>query len=582
MQINLGRAQNTYQLQFETDSVSAKWFNQNFTTKISKIDTTSIPGEIKRILKQLSQQSYLTASIQKIAWRDTICTVTILPGKPYKWIKLRRGNLNEELATASGWRDDLFYNKSFNYEEYVQKANLLLSYLEQNGYPFAEITLDSIFADSEGVSAQMNLNMGDLIKFDTIEVIGNVQIKSWFVSKYLGIKKGGVYNEQLLKNADSRLSQLPYLQLTKPTLVYFVSTTAKPVVYLANRKSNRLDGVLGFAPASDNNSNKLLITGEANLKLQNLFGTGKAFDLAFRSFLSGSQDLNTRFLWPYIFKSNVGVEYELGILKFDSTFLDVKQDLSVQYRIIGNDHIKVFYRLQQTTLLRVDTNLIKLTESLPLANDVNNSAYGIGGSINRYDYYLNPRKGFSIELNAAIGRRRIVRNPTIDAIKVKRNNGESRSIYDTIQLSTVQYRLHLKGDVFVPLTKRLITRAELKAGHVQSESLFLNELFRIGGLTTLKGFDEQAIFASSYGIINMELRYLLQQNSNVLLFWNGAWYENAMRKPVLTDMPFGFGAGLNFETGAGVFSLYYAVGKQFDNPISFNRAKIHFGFVNYF
>ena len=105
-------------------------------------------------------------------------------------------------------------------------------------------------------------------------------------------------------------------------------------------------------------------------------------------------------------------------------------------------------------------------------------------------------------------------------------------------------------------------------------------MFRIGGIRTLKGFDEQAIFASTYGIINTELRYLLQQNSNVMLFWNGAWYTNKLQS--VSDKPYGFGAGLNFETGAGVFSLYYAVGKQFNNAIEFNKAKIHFGFVNYF
>lgn len=67
-----------------------------------------------------------------------------------------------------------------------------------------------------------------------------------------------------------------------------------------------------------------------------------------------------------------------------------------------------------------------------------------------------------------------------------------------------------------------------------------------------------------------------------MLFWNGAWYANTVRTPVISDRPYGFGAGLNFETGAGIFSLYYAVGRQFNNPVEFNKAKVHFGFVNYF
>ncbi len=125
-------------------------------------------------------------------------------------------------------------------------------------------------------------------------------------------------------------------------------------------------------------------------------------------------------------------------------------------------------------------------------------------------------------------------------------------------------------------------RLQANGGHLVSQNLFVNELFRIGGIRSLKGFDEQAIFASSYLIGNIELRYLIQQNSNILLFWNGAYYRNVVKSPQVSDRPFGFGAGMNFETGSGVFSIFYAVGKEMNNPINFNRAKVHFGFVNYF
>jgi hypothetical protein len=44
----------------------------------------------------------------------------------------------------------------------------------------------------------------------------------------------------------------------------------------------------------------------------------------------------------------------------------------------------------------------------------------------------------------------------------------------------------------------------------------------------------------------------------------------------------GFGAGLTFETKAGIFGLSYAVGKQNSNPLDFRSSKIHFGYVNIF
>ncbi len=64
--------------------------------------------------------------------------------------------------------------------------------------------------------------------------------------------------------------------------------------------------------------------------------------------------------------------------------------------------------------------------------------------------------------------------------------------------------------------------------------------------------------------------------------YNQAWYKNEAVRNNNYDNPFGLGGGLTFETGAGLFTLVYAVGKQFENPIEYNRAKIHFGYINYF
>jgi len=44
----------------------------------------------------------------------------------------------------------------------------------------------------------------------------------------------------------------------------------------------------------------------------------------------------------------------------------------------------------------------------------------------------------------------------------------------------------------------------------------------------------------------------------------------------------GVGAGMAFETKAGVFGISYALGKSTGTPFDFKSAKLHFGFVNEF
>ena len=49
-----------------------------------------------------------------------------------------------------------------------------------------------------------------------------------------------------------------------------------------------------------------------------------------------------------------------------------------------------------------------------------------------------------------------------------------------------------------------------------------------------------------------------------------------------SDLPYGFGGGINLETGAGIFNISVALGKSKYNPIDFKNTKVHFGLINYF
>lgn len=98
----------------------------------------------------------------------------------------------------------------------------------------------------------------------------------------------------------------------------------------------------------------------------------------------------------------------------------------------------------------------------------------------------------------------------------------------------------------------------------------------------MRGFDEESIYATQYYIGKAEFRYILDRNSFLQIFYNQAYYASETISGNIYDKPLGFGAGITFETKLGIFSLNYAVGKQFNNPIQFRSAKIHFGIVNYF
>jgi len=100
-------------------------------------------------------------------------------------------------------------------------------------------------------------------------------------------------------------------------------------------------------------------------------------------------------------------------------------------------------------------------------------------------------------------------------------------------------------------------------------------------LNSQRGFNEDALFATTKTTATIEYRFLLDKNSHVFAFYDQSCYENNA-KTYYNDAPFGFGAGFAFNTNFGVFSISYALGKEFSNPILFSNSKVHFGYIVYF
>jgi hypothetical protein len=226
---------------------------------------------------------------------------------------------------------------------------------------------------------------------------------------------------------------------------------------------------------------------------------------------------------------------------------------------------------RQMTLL--STQGLQNITTLPSFADITSSLYGVSFKSEKLDYRLNPRKGYYFLSTIAAGNKTIKRNSNIDA-----------TLYNGLKLNSVQYNAEIDADFFLHIKTRRTLKMGTKSAYLQNDNMFQNEVYRIGGLRTLRGFDEESIFASAYSIFTLEYRYLLEENSYLYFFGDGAYYENQSKSYTgdRYDTPYGFGAGISFETKAGIFSINYALGKQFNNPINLKAGKVNFGIVNYF
>ena len=524
--------------------------------------------EINRYLDNLIAQGYASASLDSLSYQENKMIAYVFCGLPYNWIKLSAGNVDEIILSKTGYREKLFRGKTFEHRKLEKMMVKMLYAYENYGYPFIRLHLDDIRIDGEGIEASLNAIKGNRYIIDSVNIKGRAKISSRYIENYIGIKPGDVYNEQLINALTTRVREIPFVREARPTQVIFLEDKAVIRLELNERKASQFNGMLGFLPNSDQ-TGKLLLTGEAVMKLRNSLGRGELIEAEWRRLQVATQRLDINVEYPFILNTPFGIDGEFHLYKRDSTFLNLQRNLGVQYLFGGNNYLKVFVENRSSSLLNT-RNLQNITV-LPDFADITSNQYGLELQSERLDYRFNPRKGYRLRLKASTG----IRN-------IKQNSAINPSLYEGLQLRTIQWTGSADFDYFIPLGAQSAFVPGLLSHLITGENLFENELFLIGGFNSLRGFDDESIFASLFTMINLEYRYLFEENSYFSLFWNGAYYENTSRNRNIVDRPYGVGVGLSFETGAGIFNISYALGKQFDNPLQFRNARVHFGITSLF
>ncbi len=556
-----------YFLKINTDSSSGKII-EKYNIKKTFSDTLQLHKELSDLLNELWVKGYIAASVDSVLKKNDTVSANISIGKKYEWIELRKGNVSPEIIQQAGYHYDDFISKTFNYEKVSELNNDIIETCENSGFPFASIKLDSIKLIENKVFASLNLKMNNKIVIDSVVMRGKAKVAKKFLYNYVNVKPGDLYDESKVSKISAKLKELLFLTEIRPFNIIFTDTKAKIVIYANKKKNSHFDGVLGVLPNSET-TGKLMLTGEANLGMINAFYRGETIDLSWRKLQTNSQDLKINFIYPYLFNTPFSADIKFTLYKNDTLYINVLKNLGLRYMFSGTNYLKAFYENQASSIL--STEAFKNATTLPQYADVNINMYGLEYKIQKLDYIYSPRKGVDIKVSGSAGTKQI-----------KKNSDLNEELYEGIDLNTAQYKVSGVLSGYIPFFSRSTIKISNESAAIHGSNLFTNELYRIGGLKTLRGFDEESITASFYSIVTTEYRYLFEENSYLFAFWNGAYYESRTVEKFVHDTPYGFGAGICFETKAGIFSLSYALGRQFNNPIYFRSAKIHFGIVSYF
>jgi outer membrane protein assembly factor BamA len=561
------------------------------------VSKTTCTDYINRLPGYLQSKGYVSASVDSLKYDSASARIVLFLGELYLWAQLDAKNVEPSILDAIGWREKMFASKPIDFTQVQAWEERILNHLENNGYPFARVYLDSLQLESDKVSqngeaglvsALLKVEKGPLYKIDSIRLYGNAKISNSYLQRYLDIPSGSIYSKEKLLRINKKIRELTYVEEERPADLTRLGTGSVLNMYLKQKKSSQVNILIGFLPRQKNDlsGKNIQITGEGNLNLKNALGSGETIGLNFQALQVESQRLNLIYQHPYLFKSPLGLDFSFDIFRKDSSFVNINLQLGAQYVLNNNQSGKLFIQKIQTIVNEGGINLpvIIQTRRLPAVADVNAVSLGIDYDFNSTDYRPNPKKGNEFHLITSIGTKKLKKNNTIVDLKDPNDPAfDFEKLYDTVKLKTYQLRVRASAAKYFPLgNQRSTVKAAINAGMFQSGNIFRNELFQLGGYKLLRGFDEEGEYLSQFAIVTVEYRYLVGQNSFFYVLADGGWGQDNSQGKKLNHTFFGTGLGLAFETKAGVFNLAWAIGKRNDAQFNLRQSKIHFGFINYF
>jgi len=537
---------------------------------------------VNKLPPLLATKGYPVASVDSSWAAEGNVFADLYLGTKYNWVQLTPVAIEKQALDEGGFAAKNFTGKPMNIAQLGLLQQRMLSYYEKEGYPFASVYLDSVQLNDDKITAQLKTNKGVLYHIDSIRVYGKVNLSKKFLQHYLNIYNGSPYNRERLQQVDKRMQELPYLAVVQPSDLTMLGAGSVLNLYVQPKRASQINFLIGFLPSSGQ-SGKLQLTGDVNLDLKNQLGTGEAILIKWQQLQQKSPRLNLGFNKPYILNSAFGLDFLFDLFKKDSSFLQLNAQLGLDFALSAYQSGKIFIQWQNTSLLggAVDTNVIRLSKRLPSNIDVNSTNVGLNYEWVKTNYRFNPHKGNELNIVAAVGIKNVKKNS--DIVNIKDPSFDYSSLYDSIKPRSYQLKTRLTAAHYFPLGKSSTFKAGLSAGLYSSPSIFRNELFQIGGYKLLRGFDEESIYASRYGVLTAEYRNLISRNSYLFFFIDAGLVKNKYQSVNVNNQFIGIGLGLVYETKVGLLNISYAVGKRDD--IKFNlreSSKLHFGYVNYF
>ncbi len=569
-----------YRLHIQPDSLRAE---KIFDDRVEFADKLMAVEHLNYQVDSLREIGYLALSVDTLHADSTKMTARVHLGKKYLFGQLRNGNIEKDVyekATKFHKSDELHWNSV----KTVRTA--LLKSLVDKGYLQANVWLDDFEFNKDVISAALYAEKGNQFTIDSIRLKGNVELDANYLQKYFRLEEGQPVSQRLLDMVERRASQSAIFKTNgQPGFVVKENGRSDILLNLEKRKASAFDLIFGFIPNPVNQitDKKLRIVGEGSLNLVNPFGGGRRLIVDYEQLEPQSPRMDLALDWPYMFNKLIGFSGNFNLYKQDTSFVNVDFNVGASYNFGGNNELSFFWNRTSSFLQEIDTLSVKTNRVLPPSIDYSQNLYGLRLNYDQRNAPRSPTKGYFIHVKGAVGNRLI--EPTADITNLIDENDPTfdfATLYAGVNERKLTASTELIAEKYFPLKERSTILVRNRTALKFLSNYFENDLYRLGGISNIRGFDEQSLLASKFNLTTLEYRFLLGEESFFSIFGDGAFLKDDREAFDVSNSALGIGGGIDLATGAGIFKLNLAIGKQDQTSFDLNRSRIHIGYINVF
>lgn len=519
----------------ETKTIDSIGFEKKHKSQKSITEATNL------FANKLNKKGYLDSKIiEKNKLNDSVFEYKYQLGKRINYARIYIGvNFTEFIPQTYTSKND---SVTVPFEEIDFFLNAILKQLESKGYAMAKTKLSSIEKKNHYVSASLSLNTESPRSINDIVINGYPKFPEGHKKNILRLYKNKTFNQKSLEKIFTDFEKYRFVKQQKYPEILFTRDSTKIYVYLEKAKPNSFDGYLGF---TNDENEKLVVSGYLDLTLNNILNSGEKIALYWKSDGQDQKTFNLNLELPYIFKSPFGIKADLNIFKQDSTFQNTRTNLELGYYFNYNTRLYLGYQSTESSdIQNINSASINdyessfITTALEYTNFANSD-------------FLFPEKT-NITLKIGSGKRNA-------------NSGNDNQFYISL-LAKHNFYLNPKN----------IIQVKTQNFYLKSNQYITNELYRFGGINSVRGFNENSLQANTFSSLLTEYRYVATTNLYVHTILDYGFFNDTTTNTKENLLGIGFGFGL--LTKNGLFNLIYANGSTKNQEAKLSNSIVHISF----